>query len=97
MSMIFLAALTLAVPATDAATIGPQDLPQVKATAERLQIPTGTLYHALTAREKPRRTASTLRLCVPRAEIVSGKQGMVCRTRTQWATLGVTIHAPARS
>lgn len=95
MSIVIATALSLAIPsAADAVAIGPGDWDQVSKTAQRLELPPQTLYTALTARERPRPAASVKRLCIRRSDIVAGKQGMVCRTRTQWAKLGIDIRAP---
>lgn len=93
MSIALIAALAAAsFTATDTATIGREDWGKVVAAADRFDLPSHTLYHAMTARETPR-TARQVRFCVRRDEIVPGKTGMVCRTRTQWADLGIEIDA----
>jgi len=94
MSIAFIAAVSAATfPATDTATIGREDWAKVVVAAERFDLPSSTLYHAMTARETPRKT-NELRFCIRRDEIVQGKTGMVCRTRNQWAALDIEIDAP---
>lgn len=96
MSLIVIFAALSATTASPGADdkIGRADWDRVAAAARRLEIPANTLYRALTVREAPRSRARDARLCVRRDDFVVGKTGMVCRTQTQWAALGIDIDAP---
>ena len=92
MSLTLFAALALATPTvTHDTTIAPQDRPAVAAAARRMQVPTRSLYRAMTAPQTPRRANGDVRYCMPRARVVSGKAGAVCRTRHEWADFGLLV------
>jgi hypothetical protein len=92
MSFTFFAALALATPAVaHETTIAPQDRPAVAASARRMNVPTRSLYRAMTAPQSPRRVGGDVRFCLPRARVVSGKKGAVCRTRAEWADFGLLV------
>jgi hypothetical protein len=92
MSFILVAALALASPtAAQETMIAPQDRPAVAAAARRMQVPTRSLYRAMTAPQSPRRADGDVRYCMPRARVVSGKKGAVCRTRHEWADFGLLV------
>lgn len=95
MSIFLLAALAAAPAApADASLIGRADWNAVAATARRMELPTYTLYQAMSAREASRRDPRRIRYCIRRGDIVPGKTGMVCRTDAQWDALGIDITAP---
>ncbi|MBA4040883.1 MAG: hypothetical protein C0474_03605 [Sphingobium sp.] len=92
MNFIILAALAASTAiADDTAKIGPGDWIQVAESARKMNVSPDSLYMAMTTRETPRPKTRQVRYCVPRAEIVAGKSGMVCRTRTQWASFGLEV------
>ncbi len=92
MSITLIAALALAAtPAVPASTISAQDRPAVAAAARRMNVPARSLYRAMTARVLPRTPGGEIRYCVARSRVVSGKQGAVCRTRSQWAGFGLIV------
>lgn len=95
MSMIIAGALALSVASpTPDQSIGRQDWPHVVAAARRADVPPMVLYHAMTEPTAALRPRHAARLCIRRGDIVPGKAGMVCRTREEWAWLGIEITAP---
>jgi hypothetical protein len=87
---IIIALATAGAPSAPDATILPDDRAEVAATARRMNVPTRALYRGMTAPERQRR-AGGIYYCMPRARVVSGKSGMVCRTRQQWARFGLIV------
>lgn len=69
------------------------DWRHVVAAARRADMASVDLYRALTAPVAPRRSADEARLCIRSSDIVPAKAGLVCRTRDQWADLGIEITA----
>ncbi|MBA4048801.1 MAG: hypothetical protein C0476_09705 [Sphingomonas sp.] len=96
MSFMILAALAANTAIADKnAKIGPGDWIQVAESARKMNVSADSLYMAMTSKEAPRPKTRQVRYCVPRAEIVAGKSGMVCRTRNQWASFGLEV--PSRN
>lgn len=95
MSMLFIAALMVSAetPATNR-IIDQQDWPAIVAAARKTDVPSNILYRALTAPVAKVRRPHETRLCIRHNDIVPGKDGMVCRTRNQWASLGIDITVP---
>lgn len=99
MSIAILAALAMAsIDAPTKHSIDRNDWPQIATAARRANMPTETLYRALTApsARTPSRYQRSAQLCIRHDEIVPTKTGMVCRTRNEWAELGVEILSSRR-
>lgn len=94
MTMILIAAAMMSASLPNSTTsVDRGDWQHVTRAAQRANVPSIDLYRALTEPVEPRRHADETRLCIRNGDIVPGKPGMVCRTRNQWATLGLDVSA----
>lgn len=90
LSMI-IALATAGTPAVANNVITQADRPAVARAAARMNVPTRRLMRAMSAPVEPRQSSSQVRYCIARNAVVPGREGMVCRTESQWARFGLII------
>ncbi len=92
MSIFLIAALSMtSATQAPAAPFSASDRPQIAEAARRLNVPTRSLYRAVTAPSSPRRSTREVRYCIAQNRIVGGRDGQICHTAEQWARFGIPI------